>query len=313
MTKCSRVAGVLLLAVCVLAAGCRKQCPLTRLSQDDLVAEYNRNAEQIPRLWARAKMQITLANGLTLGSVSPLANPNGLLLLEQQNPHPGQQNFVLIGRESLAMEIFRLGCNAEQGLYYFWYNAGDYGGEALWGHQALAGAPNVKSLPLDPNQLLGVLGISILPSDFTHLPTVALSMTHQPGEWIDAKDACAYVLTYIDRQPVSQRIGFRREIYFTWAKDQPARPYLVKLFNQNGERVMVAKLSDYRPIQTDSDPAPIMPTRFEIDWPANKTRIVMVLSEMSTEDKWDIEATEFSPPESIQVDKIIQVDRATGE
>jgi hypothetical protein len=293
-------------------AGCPQQCPRTRVSLDRLVGEYNSNAAAVPRLWARAKIAVTLADKkgrtFTLGSTSPLAAPNGLLLLFKGANKLGPHDFVLVGREIAGVELFRLGSSTEQGIYYFWYHVGD-ASCAWWGRHENAGAPGQTDIPIDPNQLLGVLGICQMPDDFTALPTVTLSMSRKP---------CAYVLTYIDRQAGTGRIGARREVYFQWDNKKLRRPFLIKFFAPDGRRVMTARLRDYKPIKVEdggreTEIAPAMATDIEIEvikWPGEETdnsvrRVHLVLTGMTTEEKGRREACTFRPPpgEVIQLDE----------
>ena len=74
-----------LLSVMAMAiAGC-PQCPPAHVPIEQLVSEFNSNAAAVPRLWARVKIAVALADEkgrtFTWGSTSPLAAPNGLLLL----------------------------------------------------------------------------------------------------------------------------------------------------------------------------------------------------------------------------------------
>ncbi len=305
------LSGCLLAAV--LLAGCA-QCPETRVSMDQLVAEHNVNAYQIPRLWARVRMHITFTGEggkkFSWGSTSPLAFPNGLLLFSKSPDPLGPQDFVLIGRETLAADdLFHLGSSVSEGVYYLWIHLGE-DGWAWWGRQKFAGAAGLENtVPIDPNQLLSVLGICQLPQDFSRIPTVIMRMSRDP---------CAYVLTYLDREPLTGRILSRREIYFDWDDKRPRLPFRVNLFDSEGEQIMVARLKDYRAIETAEpmSPAPVMPTNIEIDWPERGNRMHLILSEMTTEDKWGVAACRFRDPETDELPAglspahVIQVDRA---
>jgi hypothetical protein len=299
------VAALLLAGAVLAATGCQP-CPKTALSLDRVVAVYNANAASVPRLWARARISVTLSSGITLGQTS-LQSPTSLLLLAKGPAPLAPADFVLLGKETAAVPIFALGQSAPQGVYYFWMKYGQNRG-AWWGRQELAGAPGI-SLPFDPTQVLSVLSVMELPSDFTKLPTVALTMSADP---------CAYVLTVIHRQPVSGRILFSREIYFTWSDREPPRPFLVYLLDASGRRVMTARLKDYQPIAGASvQPAPTMPTDIEIDWPpeggeaVRVKRIHITLSQMTAEEgKGDAHEAAFFKPEELDLppDRIIQVD-----
>lgn len=326
--KLMLLAGVFCIPV---IAGC--ECPKKILPLSRIVAEYNANCRQVPKLWARARIAVSLPDesGLTFnwGSASPLAAPNGLLLLFAPQPQPADgrpvpfgpedYDFLLIGKEG-PQQVFRLGCSAEEGLYYLWYGFGARSG-GFMGRTLFAGAPGVKSLPLDPTQLLSVLGLCELPEDPTDLPAVALSLNAIPGQ-------CAYVLTYIDRQPISKKIIFKREMLFTWADDKPPQLFRVNIFDMSGKRVMTADVGNYQPIETDqpnqpqtlpvsqSAPAtqptgPVMPTSIRITWPQSPGGVEIMLSEMTTLSKAERAAvrTGFLPsgPPLVSLDSNIQL------
>jgi len=262
-----------------MLAGCAA-CPRTMLSLDELIARHNANAAAIPRLWAKAKIIVTFSNGLSWGSA--LLPPNGTLLLAK-GPNPlGPHYLVLVGKEA-GNEVFRLGSSPEQGLYYFWARWGEKA-TALVGRYKFAGAPGIQQPPIDPNQVLAILGIFALPNDLTALPTVALSMSRNP---------CAYVVTYIDRQPLTDRILFRKEIYFRWSETEPPRPFLVNLFDAEGRRVLSARLKKYKRIGEAGGTAPVMPTDIRIewvDWPDRRREVKsvrLILSGMTTQQRGD--------------------------
>ncbi len=309
-----------MLALCAAAlgiAGCPPpQCPSSHVSLDQLVREHNANASAVPRLWARGRAAVTLADRkgrtFTWGSTSPLAAPNCLLLLAKGPGRLGPHDFVLIGREIAGVELFRIGSSTAQGVYYFWYNIGGRSG-AWFGRHKNAGAAGAARLPIDPNQLLAVLGICEMPDDFTKLPGVALTVSRNP---------CAYVLTCFDREADTGRIGFRREIHFHWDDRKLRRPFLINFFAPDGRRVMTATLKDYKPVRienADKKPkiTPVMPTNIElrtVSWPGEKNHnpvrsIHLVLSGMTTADKWDRDACRFEPPTGKAIDVDADVEK----
>ena len=311
----------LVLAGVLAACGCcTKPLPKTMVSLDQLVTEYNANAALVPRLWARAKIEVSVplagVDYDVWGSTSFLAQPNALLLLFKGANRIGPQDFLIMGTE-LGAEVFRTGCSVEDGAYYFWQR---FGGDPalLWGRNEYAGAPGVKALPIDPLQILAVLGICELPSDFSSLPAVAMSMDTTPGKY-------AYVLTYMDRQPVTGRLLFRREVRFVWDDDKKPRAFRVDFFDARGLRVMHAELKDYKPIKLVDAPAdavaPEMPTDIKITWKSysrdgdalKKSRaasIRIVLSEMQVNEiKGDPAACLMRQRLHPDIKKEIQIDR----
>ena len=135
-------------------------------------------------------------------------------------------------------------------------------------------------MPIDPTQLLGVLGVCELPADQTRPPFVGQRISFDPP---------AYVLTFIDRQPVTRKFKFRREMYFRWSKTKARRPFMVKIFNDLGLVVLTAEMKSYREITLEdvdgnSGPAPVMPTDIKLTWHETGSKLHLVLSEMTTEE-----------------------------
>jgi hypothetical protein len=325
----------LALAAVAVLGGCYDPCPKEMVTLDQVVGEYNANAAKVPRLWARAKIKVDLVSkdGLPFswGSTMGLASPNGLVVLQKHPKFPlGPYYFLMRGKE-VSEEIFRVGSHVDEedpgrGKYYFVFGTGQK--KKIWiGNNALAGAPGAGVVPIDPHQLLTVLGICELPADFTRAPTVVRTLDIDPSN-------CAYVLSYLGRQPTTGRLGVRREVYFHWGPDREPlqgiafkpharpeekltkwqrRPFMVKFLDADGRRIMTAYLQDYQPIEPpdedDEDPlaaaaaklaarAPAeMPTDIRIEWPEKKTNIHVRLSEMTSKRKGNIPVATQPPRE----------------
>lgn len=267
-------------------------CPREFLTREELVARHNANAALAPRLWARAAVQAHLvdARGRALDWGSTLLAPNAILCLEKETAKGllGPHDFVLIGSE-MGQEIFRLGTSVLDGAYYLWSNVGGHA-SGLYGQTSLAGAPGAGAIPINPLDLVSVLGITALPEDFTQAPTVLMRLNDTPCQ-------CAYVLTLLDRQPVTGKIVARRDVYLDWDANRPPRPVRVDLLDEAGRIVMTARLKDYKPIAIVADTPPgepvaaepaapkagaMLPTDIVVSWPKTGSRIHIVLSEMKT-------------------------------
>ncbi len=271
---------LLLTAGWMFLGGCQP-CPEKFVSAETLVGEYNANASQVRRLWARARIRVTFSDeagrSISWGSASPLAAANALVLLEKPEDKSRPADFVLVGREMA--ELFRVGTDSANGLYYCWANLDGRGGAWL-GRTKYAGAPGVKGMPIDPMQLVEILGITELPAVRADaMPAVVMTLQQKP---------CAYVVRYLNPQPVSGHLKIWREVYFRWSYTEPRRPYQIKLYDAAGLCRVIAKVSDYKPIAiaTDGD-EPIMPTDIRITFPAIKnvqpaSSLHMSLTEMTT-------------------------------
>lgn len=264
-----------------LAGGCVQPpapCPARHVPLEALAAEHNANAAKAPRLWARARIafQMTDARGRRIAWGSTLPPSNALLMLDKRDG--GGLDFVLSGKE-LGTDLFRLGLDADAGLYYVWYGLGEHGG-AWYGRTALAGAPGVQAAPIDPMQLVSILGVTELPENWRHeTPTLLMTLDSQP---------CAYVVRYVAPQPMTGELKIWREVFYHWGEG-PRRPFRVRLYDADGRMRMQAELADYRPIAWLGAPeqAPVMPTDFRMVWPAipgvqPEAHLHMALGEMTT-------------------------------
>ncbi len=310
----SRTCAILLavLTMTLVVAGCHHKPPTTRVSFEELLLEHNANAARVPRLWARARIAITLVDPktslpVTWGSTSSLASPNGLMLMFKSDDPLEPEDFVLIGREMAGLELFRIGLSKEEGAYYFWHNFGDQRG-AYWGEIDRVGVPGVAALAIDPRDLLAVLNLSELPTDMSMLPLVAMTMDETPGDY-------AYVLHRLDRTGIGQRVGMRRQTFGRWSDKDPREAYRTRFFDRQGNIVMTSYQSDYEPIAAIEGGSPaLMPTNIRITWP-DGTQIHLVLSEMTAEDRADPAVCQFRQflPSAIAPEQIIQIDAPPAE
>ncbi|HDY65281.1 MAG TPA: hypothetical protein ENH84_03485 [Phycisphaerae bacterium] len=275
--------GILAVAGCMLSGGCKQPCPPleTVVGVDVVVAEYNREVRRIGRLWARADIAFK-ENAIAL----PL-HTDGLLVLQKAGDPAGPQDFFLKFKEA-GQEIGRIGISMQDDVYYTWFIAGGKQ-QCLWGWLGLAGAPGIEAIPIDPTQLLSVLSVCELPAPQRDVPFVGQTIRTDP---------CAYVLTYADRQPITGKLLFKREVYFRWSLSEPRRPFMVKLLDERGICVLTARMKDYRPVQLAdgndrSDEPPMMPTDIRLTWTKTGSELHLKLSGMTTDDRVDPDAYRF--------------------
>ncbi|MBN1555017.1 MAG: hypothetical protein JXA11_09740 [Phycisphaerae bacterium] len=266
---------ILLLATILPVIGCEKPHPPLSTIQPPakIVAEYNEAAARVPRLWARAEVTYKeSATGLPFSAL-------GLLALRKSADPTQPADFFLLFREA-GTEIGRLGVSTAEGVYYLWFQAGDRK-SCRWGRLPLAGAPGVKDMPIDPTHIPAVLAICELPADATTPPFVAQRISFDP---------CAYVLTYVDRQPITGKFLFKRDMYLRWAENEPRRAFRADLFDANGLAVLTAEMKNYRPVAMEDvdDETPVeMPTDILMRWRKTGGELRLKLSNMTTADKVD--------------------------
>ena len=290
-----------------LLSGCPLAYPRTHLPLESLLADYNVNAGKVPKLWARARLEIK--GPVAYGSVSSLATPTALLMLDKSAAAPGvpgQPNFLLLVRE--IKEVMRLGVDAPSGLYYFWVAPGDRG-QAWYGRQQYAGAPGVKAVPIDPAQLVEILSVTeIAPPGGGALPAIVMTCQAEPF---------AYVVRYVRPQAVTGLPKVWREVYFTWSDNAPPRPFRVRLFDADGLPRVTAELSNYQPVEVAAGVPPLMPTEFTLVWPKiegvqTACELKLSLSEMSTTHEFSGKAFEFWPHLPSGQCELTQVDASYG-
>lgn len=310
MSSPLRWAAGALAAVLAAAAGCC-QPPRAQVTLDQLVAEHNANAALAPRIWARARIEATSGLLFTWGSASPAATPNGFLILVKPADPLATPDFTLIGQEA-DVTVFQAGVSLVDAKYYFWF----HGGKAWWGRLALAGAPGITDLPIDPTQLPAATNLLALPSVRSEPAALAMVTPDQPRDYfydspleaIFGPCRYAYVVTHFARQNVSGRLAVKRETCFLRSDSAPPRPFLIRYLDEAGRPVMTARLKDYREVETPAGPRPVMPMDIRIDWPDSRAGVHILLSDATTA-KGKPEACQPDFPagiETIQVDRNIQ-------
>jgi len=267
---------LVLLMSLVFVVGCPPTHPPlnTLVSVDEIITDHNRNAAKVPRLWARAHITMReKAGAFPLGA-------DGILMLNKTPGVLGVHDFVLVFKKT-GEELGRIGISTRESVYYMWMKVGD-NPSCLWGRLGLAGAEGVE-IPINPVQLLSVLTVCELPSVLTRVPFVAQTISFDPP---------AYVLTYVDRQPISNKLRFTRKIYFLWSEKDPPKPFMVELLDTRGVAVLTAKLSDYKTISSDvssDDAQPMMPTDIQLTWNQTGAELNLKLYKMTTAERIDPE------------------------
>jgi hypothetical protein len=291
----------LLLCGALLIVGCQNEgcdvatrCPSVWDSDpiDPVVDAYNTNASRVPRLWSYARAAMTLREKpgdlpFSWGSTSDLAEPNARIILAKGDDPAAVPDFLMIFKEA-GQEVARLGVSRADNVYYMWAKFGDRR-FCRFGRLDLAGAPGIEHLPIDPTQVIAALAISPMPLQRATPPFATRSYTTDP---------CAYVLTAIDRQPITGRMLFRRRLLIDRREGTPHRPIGLDVFDEQGRAVLTATMDDDQPITLeDVDDAgaqpPVMPTAIRLSLLRSGSGLELKLNGMTTADRVDPEAFEF--------------------
>lgn len=312
------------LGLCLLA-GCQP-CPDRLYTLDELAGAHNARAAEIPALRAKAEIQLTLSRPGSLPVTVRVTSGNLLLLKDPADPF-GMQYLLLRGRE-LNKELFRLGSDADAGVYYFWVDAGEGAAGAWWGREAHIGKPGV-AVPFDPTQVAGVLGVLPWPIGASQPPYALLWPRRPASDW-DA-EPCEYAVQLLAPRPLRAGLYCRREVLLD-RRDEGHPIRRVNLYDTFSRRVMTAELSDYQPVAVVSDwadpeapaaPGPATARRIDVRWsyyddepvltdtPAGPdqpriSRLVLTLREVEALPELPTGVFAFDPPPGLET---TQVDR----
>ena len=158
-----RQSGFLLLLL--LAAGCQPPTPESQPYDGPtdpmwkVVADINYNNAKVPSVYAPLEYKATLVDKQHDNRTSTISGDGSLLFRRPQS-------LLLRGTKDLAGEVFAIGSNDTE----FWMKVGGDVDTTWWGHYANLGKPGCKPIPIEPDLLVEVLGVSIFNSDFLQQP-----------------------------------------------------------------------------------------------------------------------------------------------
>ena len=255
MNRRSALLTGLLAASVAWLTGC-PPCDVELVGREALFDAHNGNAEQIPALWAIADIEINLTAG---GLFRSYRLPDGRLYFRRRGDDPlGPHYFMLRGKE-IDQEVFRLGIDADAGLFYYWVDIP--GGESFARYgplEALHGLDG-EGLPMDPVQLLDALGVLPWPTDLDAPSQVVLRTPEKP---------CVYEMLTVARRDAWDGWYLARQTLID-RRDESRQPCRTMLYDRQGRIAMTAELEDYEPVAVPDDVLvpPEVPTDIRITWP----------------------------------------------
>jgi hypothetical protein len=241
----------LLSATALSITGC--PCP-PAVPRAELIERYNGNADKVTSLWAVADVEVQITDDK--GKVSSYRLQDGRLLMKKRSDDPfGPQDFLLRGK-AFDQEFFQLGVDGGAGEHYFWLAPPEGRGKPYgrWGRIADLGRPVYESLPVDPTQLLELLGVLAWRDRSDGFSLTICTPMEAP---------CVYDLMFVSGLP-----GGRLSARKVWLdrRDKLNRPTRVWLYDPEGECVLSADLGRYETVATDAPKAewPVIPTDISI-------------------------------------------------
>ena len=223
---------------CLWVAGCTKYTPPGRPqpylgpteSMADVVAQINRNTAPLRTLWARHSFEATVVDER---GKSFFVNGDGNLLFRKP------RELRLIGNKDIAGTIFEAGSTDDR----FWLKVLPEADTMWWGYHVNVGKPCALDVPIRPDALVEVLGISDIDQTFSTEPQPVMRFNN---------DSDAYMFLWT--QPSGSRRVPVREVWYDRATKLPK---LVLFFDTEGRVVVRAYLAKHAPVQIDSStPAP---------------------------------------------------------
>src|SRR5258706_11467471 len=286
--------GMVLVAVVLFAAGfthTTKQ-PVgywgPTKSMNEVVAQVNANNSAIPTLYARQEIQADLYDKSR--NKSFYVNSSGTIFLRKP------RELLLIGKHDLAGDIFQIGSTDE----VFWFTVYGNQDERYWGHYKNLGKPCMEEMPVRPDLIGEVLGITGINTNFLEPPFPTMRFNH---------DADAYMLVWNAR--LATQYYAEKEI---WYDRHTYLPLKVIIYDFNGRVLGRANLTNHRPVEVANqrkENGPRIATNYSLMFPHSKSTMVLKLSDMALVSKTGHpRAGTIVFKDDSKVSKVIQVDQA---
>ena len=253
-----------------------------------VVAQVNANNAAIPTLYARHEIQADLYDKSR--GKSFYVNSSGDVFLRKP------RELLLRGRHDLAGKIFEIGSTEE----VFWFTVYGKQDERYWGHYRNLGKPCMEEMPVRPDLIGEVLGISEISTNFLEPPFPTMRFNHDQG---------AYMFIWNARLPT--QFYAQKEI---WYDRKTYLPVKVIIYDFNGRVLVRANLANHRPVEVPNQPQdkwPRIATSYSLMFPESKSTMTLKLSDMALVSKTGHpRAGTIVFKDDPEVSKVIQVDEA---
>lgn len=251
-----------------------------------VVAKINQNNRAIPTLWSRHSFEADIVDE---NGRSEFVNGDGVLMYRR--PYEVWLN----GDKPVVGRVFEVGATEDE----YWLLVPQQLRTMWWGRFEHLGKPCVKEIPIRPDLLLEVLGISEFDTNFLQQPAPVMRFNND-------RDAYMFVWVYEG----TDRLIAQKEI---WYSRESMLPVLVLLFDNDGRIILRAYLSDHRPIRVANQPQeqwPRVATAYELLFPDSQSRMTIRLQDPVLTRNGRPRAGSIRRPEqpNIPQQNVIQVD-----
>jgi hypothetical protein len=284
-----------------LPAGCGPKKGATRTiytgpteSMDEVVAAINTNNSKLPTLWAEiAKLRVQFKE--ENGKQRDETLDGGNVLFRQQ-----PRSLRINGNKIVLGPVMELGSNET----VYWLAIKEGPDTAWWGRHEHVGSPCSQSIPIQPQLLTEVLGITTFNTNFAQPPAPVMRFNN---------DADAYTFVWV--VPTGDRFVAAREV---WYDRTTKRPKLVVLYDYNGRVVLRAYLMNHKPVEIDNVPReqwPSVASEYDLFFPETGAKLNLRLGQVKLKNKGAPSQATFNfTPDArrLGVSTVIQLDEACG-
>ena len=270
------------IAFAVLICGCGARCPTPNPyygptdSMVEVVRAINDNNSKIKTLRAKHTFEATLVD--EKGKSHSFSGDGYLLFMKPEN--------LLLTADGI-IKFFEIGSNDEQ----YWFTAyPDEVSTQWWGDKSKLTDQSAKQIPIRPDLLLEVLGVSTIEENLLQPPVPVMRFNN---------DARAYMFVW--SKPVANRWVAVKEV---WYDLETKLPKLVSLFDINGRIILRAYLSEPKSIE---ETAAKMPSKYDLFFPENKSQMTFRLTDLKPRIKNIPNPGSFNFPAEPGVKKQIEI------
>jgi hypothetical protein len=214
-----------------------------------VVHDINQNNSKIKTLWAPHTFEANLVDDK---GKSHTFSGDGYLLFSKPD------NMLLTAGGII--KFFEAGVNDER----YWFTAfPDEVSTQWWGDKSKLTDESAKQIPIRPDLLLEVLGVSTIDEDFLQLPVPVMRFNN---------DAWAYMFVW--SRPLGNHWVAIKEVWYDLKTKLPKN---VLLFDANGRIILRAYLSEPKTIEGTTAQ---MQSRYDLFFPENKSTMSFHLTEI---------------------------------
>ena len=215
----------------------------------EVVNAVNANATGVTSIWSDHTFRAWIHDDR---GKQHYVDGDGVLLFRKT---PDRSDELLIQGKSIIGKIFEIGSSSGREAQY-WVAVVPEVATEWWGYYKNLGKPCARPIPIRPDLVMEVLGVSDIETNFLQPPVPAMRFNN---------DEDAYMLTF--NFPLADRWVVQKEI---WYDRQTKLPKKVLIFDPNGRVQLRANLLNHEAME-GSDKK--IATRYELFFPETKDKL----------------------------------------